>query len=54
MKLTSQSGVNGTIFTGLSISTAVLWISCYGPIAESQRRKRSFDRPLHHTLIIRR
>lgn len=42
------------IFTGLSISMAVLWISCYGPIAESQRRKRSFARPLRHTPIIGR
>jgi hypothetical protein len=53
-RLTSRSRATGTIFTGLSISMAVRWISCYGPIAESQRRKRSFARPLHHTPIIRR
>ena len=53
-RLTSRSRATGTIFTGLSISMAVLWISCCGPIAESQRRKHSFERLLHHTLIIRR
>jgi hypothetical protein len=53
-RLTSQSRVTGTIFTGRSISIPVWWISCYGPIAESQRRKRSFARRLHHTPIIRR
>jgi hypothetical protein len=35
----------GTIFTGRSISMAVRWISRYGPIVESQRRKHSFARP---------
>ena len=53
-RLTSQSRGTGTTFTGRSISTAVRWISCYGPIAESRRRKRSFARPLHHTPIIHR
>ena len=53
-RLTSQSRVTGTTFSGRSISMAVRWISCYGPIAESQRRKRSLERPLHHTVLIRR
>jgi hypothetical protein len=39
---------------GRSISMAVRWISCYGPIAESRRRKHSFAKPLHYTPIIRR